>query len=77
MYRHVLRVSEAINLRREQFDLKAGLLSVQRLKQGLPSTHPLRGPELRALRQLQRKWPDSPHLLVSERDGPMTASNGA
>jgi type 1 fimbriae regulatory protein FimE len=75
MYRHGLRVSEAIGLRWEQFDLKAGLLAVQRLKQGVPSTHPLRGPELRALRQLRRQWPDSPYLFVSERGGPMTASN--
>jgi type 1 fimbriae regulatory protein FimE len=75
MYRHGLRVSEAISLRWEQFDLKAGLLSVQRLKRGVPSTHPLRGPELRALRQLRRAWPASPYLFVSERGGPMTASN--
>ena len=75
MYRHGLRVSEAISLRWEQFDLKAGLLSVQRLKQGVPSTHPLRGPELRALRQLRREWPDSAYVFLSERGGPMTASN--
>jgi type 1 fimbriae regulatory protein FimB/type 1 fimbriae regulatory protein FimE len=30
---------------------------------------------LRALRQLRREWPDSPYLFVSERGGPMTASN--
>jgi type 1 fimbriae regulatory protein FimE len=75
IYRHGLRVSEAISLRWEMFDLKAGHLSVQRLKKGVPSTHPLRGPELRALRQLRREWPDSPYLFVSERGGPMTASN--
>src|SRR5450759_2749325 len=75
MYRHGLRVSEAISLRWEQFDLKAGLLSVQRLKRGVPSTHPLRGPELRALRQLRRAWTATPYLFVSERGGPMTASN--
>jgi len=55
--------------------LKAGLFAVQRLKNGVPSTHPLRGPELRALRQLRREWPDSPYLFVSERGGPMTANN--
>jgi integrase len=75
MYRHGLRVSEAIALRWEQADLKAGLLHVNRLKNGFPSTHPLRGPELRALRQLRRDWPDSPYLFASERGGPMTASN--
>jgi type 1 fimbriae regulatory protein FimB/type 1 fimbriae regulatory protein FimE len=75
MFRHGLRVSEAVSLRWDQVDLKAGLLHVQRLKHGVPSTHPLRGPELRALRQLRRDWPDGAYLFVSERGGPMTASN--
>jgi type 1 fimbriae regulatory protein FimE len=75
MFRHGLRVSETISLRWDQVDLKAGLLHVQRLKHGVPSTHPLRGPELRALRQLRRDWPDGVYLFVSERGGAMTASN--
>ena len=75
MYRHGLRVSEAISLRWDELDLKAGHLAVVRLKNGVSSTHPLRGPELRALRQLRRDWPDTPYLFVSERGGPMTASN--
>jgi type 1 fimbriae regulatory protein FimB/type 1 fimbriae regulatory protein FimE len=74
-YRHGLRVSEAMNLRWENFDPKAGFLSVKRVKQGVPSIHPVRGPELRALRQLRRDLRDSPYLFVSERGGPMTASN--
>jgi type 1 fimbriae regulatory protein FimB/type 1 fimbriae regulatory protein FimE len=75
MFRHGLRVSEAVSLRWDQVDLKAGLLHVQRLKHGVPSTHPLRGPELRHLRQLRRDWPEGAYLFVSERRGPMTASN--
>jgi len=71
-YRHGLRVSELVTLRWEQIDLKAGLAHVSRLKNGLASTHPIRGPELRALRELRRDYPESPYLFVTERGGPMT-----
>jgi len=71
-YRHGLRVSELVALRWDQVDLKAGLLHVARLKNGLASTHPLRGPELRALRELKRDYPSSPYLFISELGGPMT-----
>ena len=59
-------------LRWEQIDFKAGLVHVARVKNGTPSTHPIRGPELRALRELKRAYPDSPYLFVTERGGPMT-----
>lgn len=75
MYRHGLRVSEAVSLRWDQVELKGGLLHVTRVKNGVPSTHPLRGPELRRLRQLRRDYPTGPYLFQSERGGPMTPSN--
>lgn len=40
---------------------------------GRAAVHPLRGPELRALRQLRRAYPDTAYLFVSERGGPLTA----
>jgi integrase len=73
-YRHALRVSELVSLRRDQVDLQAGTLHVNRLKNGTPSVHPLRGPELRALRQLFREYPDSSYIFSTERRGPMTAA---
>ena len=73
-YRHGLRVSELIALRWDQVDLKQGLLHVNRLKNGTPSNHPIRGPEIRALRRLQRKYPETPYVFVTERKGPLTAS---
>ena len=53
-YRHALRVSELVALRWDQIDLGQGLLNVVRLKNGVDSTHPLRGPVIRTLRRLQR-----------------------
>ena len=73
MFRHALRVSEVISLKWQQVDLKKGFLHVKRLKNGLPSTHPLRGLEIRALRQLLRDYPDSPYVFVSERKAPLSA----
>ncbi len=73
-YRHGLRVSELIALRWDQIDLAKGLLSVVRLKSGNPSTHPLRGPEIRALRRLRRDYVASgPYVFMTERLGAYTA----
>ena len=73
-FRHGLRVSELVALRWDMVDLKQGLLHVNRLKNGTASTHPIRGPEIRALRRLQRDDSDSPYLFVTERGGPLTTA---
>ena len=73
-YRHGLRVGELVALRWDQVDLKQGMLHVARLKNGVASTHPLRGPELRALRRLRREYSESPYLFCTERRGPLTDS---
>jgi type 1 fimbriae regulatory protein FimE len=74
-FRHALRVSELVALRWDQVDLKQGLLHVNRAKNGSPSTHPIRGPEIRALRRLQRDYTDTPYVFVTERRSPLTTSS--
>lgn len=71
-YRHGLRVSELVALRWDQVDLTQGLVHIARRKNGVPSVHPLRGPELRALRRLERDYPETPYVFVSERKAPLT-----
>ena len=73
-YRHGLRVSELVALRWDQIDLKQGRLYVGRLKNGTPSNHPIRGPEIRAIRRLQRDYPATPYVFTTERKGPMASS---
>ena len=66
-YRHGLRASELTALRWDQVHLKASLLHVARLKHGdNASTHPLRGPELRAIRAWKRaQGGGSPYIFTS------------
>jgi integrase len=54
-YRHSLRAAEIVDLRWDQVDFKTATLHVRRVKAGTPSTHPILGDELRALRRLQRE----------------------
>lgn len=70
-FRHGLRVSELVDLRWDQIEFTTGILHVRRVKQGTPSTHPILGDELRALRRLQRDQdPKSPFVFTSERASP-------
>ena len=51
-------------------DFKTATLHVCRVKQGTPSTHPILGDELRALRRLQREQDKSAYVFTSERGAP-------
>src|SRR6202171_936175 len=73
MYRHGLRVSEAVGLRRDEVDLDQARLWVRRLKNGLAAEQPIAGDELRAVkRHLATRTDGLPWLFVSERDQPLT-----
>jgi len=77
-YRHGLRVSELVDLRWDQVDFRTATLHVRRVKQGTPSTHPIIGDELRALRRLQREQETkSPFVFTSERGAPFTTAGFA
>jgi type 1 fimbriae regulatory protein FimB len=76
MFRHGLRVSEACGLVLSQVDIDSRVLHVRRLKDGLSTTHPLRGDELRAIKawlaDRARMKPDTDAFFISERRGPLS-----
>ncbi len=73
LYRHGLRVSEAIDLKWTQVDFKQAEMHVRRLKGGTPAVHPVKGDELRLLRKLKREY-DSKFVFISERGLPLSRS---
>ena len=74
-FRHGLRAAEIVDLRWDQVDLgRNACLHVRRVKNGLPSVHPLQGDEMRALRALKR---ESTFVFVSERGTPFTRAGFA
>jgi type 1 fimbriae regulatory protein FimB/type 1 fimbriae regulatory protein FimE len=77
-YRHGLRASELVDLRWDQVDFATATLHVRRVKRGTPSTHPILGDELRALRRLQREQePKSAYVFTSELRAPFSTAGFA
>ena len=72
MFRHGLRSAELVALKWSSVDFKDGYLAIHRVKHGHDSVHPLRSPELRALRQLQLSYPNTQYVFVSERKAPLS-----
>lgn len=72
MFYHGLRCSEAISMRWSQIDFKTSNMLVVRSKKGEATNQPIRGSELRALRELRRQWPDSAYVFPSERGAPLS-----
>lgn len=73
-FRHGLRAIEVCDLEWSQVEFgRSASLHVRRAKNGKPSVHPLRGDELRALRELRRQFPNSTFVFATERAGPFTA----
>jgi type 1 fimbriae regulatory protein FimB/type 1 fimbriae regulatory protein FimE len=76
-YRHGLRASELCDLRWDQVSFSGAVLHVRRRKAGTPSTHPLGGIELRALRRLKRENKASEFVFTSERGDPFSTEGFA
>jgi integrase len=76
-YRHGFRPCELVDLEWSQVDFVHAVLHVRRAKKGLPSTHPLQGDSLRALRKLRRENPNAQFVFLSERGTPFSESGYA
>jgi integrase len=68
-YRHGLRAKEIAELEWSQIEFsRSPALHVRRAKNGKPSVHPIRGDEIRMLRELQRNT-DGAYVFQPERGG--------
>jgi site-specific recombinase XerD len=73
MFRHGLRVTEAVRLRIDRLKLKEARVDVRRLKGGLDVEQPLAGDELHAVKSYLRTRTDRlPWLFIGERGTPLT-----
>ncbi len=73
MQRHGLRVSELCHYQRASLSFDDAQAAIHRLKNGLPTNHPVTGDEIRALkRYLRERDSNLPWLFISERGTPFT-----
>ena len=73
MYRHGLRVSEAVRLTWDDVVLgRTGTIQIRRRKRGQDGTHNLDGDELRMLRAVQRLKHVSRFIFTTKRGTPMS-----
>lgn len=76
MFRHGLRVSEALGLVLSQVDTESRVLHVSRLKKGLDTSQPLRPEEIRAVKAWlvarKKMKPETDAFFISERRGPLS-----
>lgn len=76
MFRHGLRVSEAVGLQLSQVDIGSRVLHVKRLKNGLATTQPLAPDEIRAVKawfQVRRRLKAGlDDFFISERRQPLS-----
>ena len=69
MYRHGLRVTEAINLKWQDIDLPSGSLFVRRVKGGIDSAHPLQHDENRGLAALKKQQGNASAFVFADSTG--------
>ncbi|BDM82876.1 tyrosine recombinase (plasmid) [Acaryochloris marina MBIC10699] len=69
MFRHGLRVSEAITLKWDAVMLEEKAIGITRLKGSVSGSHPLQADEIEALEDLRAEDYPGLHLFASERSG--------
>jgi type 1 fimbriae regulatory protein FimB/type 1 fimbriae regulatory protein FimE len=76
-YQHGLRARELVDMEWTQVDFDGANLAVRRRKNGSPSTHPITGDTLRALRKLRREAPHARFVFMTERESPFSTAGFA
>jgi len=72
MFRHGLRVSEAIALRWDAVMFSDATINITRLKKSDSGVHPLQPDEVAVLQALKREYPGQAHLFMGERGKPLS-----